>query len=68
MAFILLSIKTGETRFKTCGKFMAEFSRSRSKKQKKKKERKTKTRYESRNMVLNLELCSRLKTCRNSLG
>ena len=37
-------------------------------KNKKKKERKTKTRYESRNMVLNLELCSRLKTSRNSLG
>ena len=42
MAFILLSIKTGETRFKTCGKFMAEFSRSRSKKQKKKKKEKRK--------------------------
>ena len=39
MAFILLSIKTGETRFKTCGKFMAEFSRSRSKKQKKKRKK-----------------------------
>ena len=39
MTFILLSIKTGETRFKTCGKFMAEFSRSRSKKQKKKRKK-----------------------------
>ena len=39
MAFILLSIKTGETRFKTCGKLMTEFQQIQEQKTKKKKEK-----------------------------